>query len=58
MINLRRAFGVANGTTLNVYQILKAANAQAVNGVLYNNNTTLRQLAWNVFDAINSAGGL
>src|SRR5207237_1012284 len=29
------AFGVANRATLNVYQILKAANRQARNGVLY-----------------------
>ncbi len=52
------AFGVANNTTLNVYQILRAANAQAVNGVLYNNNATLRSHAYNVFDGINTTGGL
>ena len=52
------AFGVANNTTLNVYQTLKRANQQAVNGVLYNSNTTLRQLAIDVFDSINLAGGL
>jgi hypothetical protein len=52
------AFGVPNSTKLNVYQILKAANAQAVNGVLYNGDKTLQQEARNVLDGINSAGGL
>jgi hypothetical protein len=52
------AFGVANNTTLNVYQILKRANQQAVNGVLYNGDPTLRKAANDVFDGINAAGGL
>lgn len=34
------AFGVANNTTLNVYQILQAANQRVTNGVLYNGNLT------------------
>jgi RHS repeat-associated protein len=52
------AFGVANNTTLNVYQILKAANKQAVTGVLYNGNKTLRSQANTVFTGINQAGGI
>jgi hypothetical protein len=52
------AFGVANNTTLNVYQLLQAANSQTVNGVLYNGDATLRQEANDVFDGINNAGGL
>jgi hypothetical protein len=52
------AFGVPNNTTLTVMQVLLEANAQAVNGVLYNGNTTLRQEALAVFDGINTAGGI
>jgi hypothetical protein len=52
------AFGVTNNTTLNVYQLLLATNKKAVNGVLYNGNSSLRSQAFNVFDAINNAGGI
>jgi hypothetical protein len=52
------AFGVANSTTLNVYQLLLAANQRAVNGVLYNGDMSLRLSAQLVFDALNSAGGV
>jgi hypothetical protein len=52
------AFGVANNTTRNVYQLLLAVNRRAVNGVLYNGDATLRQQASDLFDALNSAGGL
>ncbi len=52
------AFGVANLTTLNVYQLLLAANRQAVNGVLYNGDLSLRTQAQIVFDALNVAGGV
>jgi hypothetical protein len=52
------AFGVANNSTLTVLTILEEANAQAVLGVLYNGNTTLRSQAVTVFDGINSAGGV
>ncbi|MCX5676950.1 MAG: SpaA isopeptide-forming pilin-related protein [Planctomycetota bacterium] len=52
------AFGVANNTTLTVLQILQAANTQAVNGVLYNGNTALRNAANTVFDGINTAGDI
>jgi hypothetical protein len=52
------AFGVADYTTMTVMDLLLAADAQAVNGVLYNGNTTKRNMANNVFIAINEAGGL
>jgi hypothetical protein len=51
------AFGVANNTTMTVMDILMAADAQAVNGVLYNGNTTKRNQANDLFSAINEAGG-
>ncbi len=52
------AFGVANNTTLNVYQLLQAADLQqGGKGVLYGGNGTLIADAVNVFDGINSAGG-
>jgi hypothetical protein len=52
------AFGVANGTTLTVFAILEGADSLAVNGVLYNGDSTLRKEALNVFSGINSLGGL
>jgi parallel beta-helix repeat protein len=52
------AFGVPNNSALTVLTILEEANAQAVQGVLYNGNATLRNQALTVFDSINSAGGL
>jgi hypothetical protein len=52
------AFGVANKTTLNVYELLKAVDRQAVNGVLYNGDTTLSKEANDLFDALNKAGAI
>src|SRR5262249_57981823 len=52
------AFGVANNTNLTVMDLLLAADAQAVNGVLYNGNTTRRNEANSVFSAVNQAGGI
>jgi hypothetical protein len=52
------AFGVPNNTTLTVMQILLQANTQAVSGILYKANTSLRPLALVVFDGINVAGGI
>ena len=49
---------MANNTVLNVYQLLQAANAKAVSGVLYGGDPTLMALALNVFDGVNTAGGL
>jgi len=47
------AFGVSDGTTLNVYQILKGADSQAVRGILYvtvqpagSSEGALRPLRW------------
>jgi hypothetical protein len=52
------AFGVANNTTLTVMDLLLAADAQAVNGVLYNGNSTKRNEANTVFSAVNQDGGI
>jgi hypothetical protein len=52
------AFGVANNTILNVYDLLQAVNQQAVNGVLYNGNTTLRKQASDLFGALIQAGSI
>jgi hypothetical protein len=52
------AFGVANNTTLTVFAILEGADCLAVNGVLYNGDSTLCKEALNVFSGINSLGGL
>jgi hypothetical protein len=52
------AFGVANGTTLNVYELLKAVDRSAVSGVLYNGDTTLRKEANDLFDTLNKTGSI
>jgi hypothetical protein len=52
------AFGVANNTTMTVMDLLVATDAQAVNGVLYNGNTTKRAHANDVYSFVNQAGGL
>jgi hypothetical protein len=52
------AFGVANNTTMTVLDILQAADAQAVNGILYNGDPTKRNQANTVFSAINEAGSI
>jgi uncharacterized delta-60 repeat protein len=52
------AFGVANNTTMTVMDLLVATDAQSVNGVLYNGNATKRSHAYDVYTAINQAGGL
>jgi hypothetical protein len=51
------AFGVSNKAVVNVYQLLKAVNKYAVNGVLYKGNALLRSEASDLFDALNTAGG-
>ncbi|HEY1858987.1 MAG TPA: Ig-like domain-containing protein, partial [Gemmataceae bacterium] len=50
------AFGVANNTTLNVFELLEAVNKYAVNGVLYNGNTMLRNESSDLFNSLNNAG--
>jgi hypothetical protein len=56
------AFGVPNNTTLTVFQMLKAVNAQAASGIIYAGNpqqASLANMANNVFDSqVNSAGGI
>jgi hypothetical protein len=52
------AFGVANKTTLNVYELLQAVNRMAVNGVLYNGDKTLRNEANDLFNALDQAGSI
>jgi hypothetical protein len=52
------AFGVGNNTTMTVLDLLLAADARAVNGILYGGNTTLANEANDVFSAINQAGGI
>ena len=47
---------MANNETLNVYQLLRAADRRAVNGVPYGGDAALRQLAADLFDALNQAG--
>ena len=52
------AFGVANNSTLMLMDLLLAADAQAVNGVLYGGNAAERNEANAVFSAVNQAGGI
>jgi hypothetical protein len=52
------AFGVANNTTMTLLDLLLAADAQAVNGVLYGGNATRRNEANAVFSAVNQGGGI
>jgi hypothetical protein len=49
------AFGVANGTKLNVYQLLRAVNQRAVGGVLYNGDAHLRDLCEDLVERLNRA---
>src|SRR5262249_57452780 len=50
------AFGVANNTTRNVYELLKAVDAQAIDGVVYGGGMTLRNQATDLFTALVKAG--
>jgi hypothetical protein len=52
------AFGVANNTTMTVMDLLLATDDQAVNGLLYNGNTTRRNEANAVYSALNQAGNI
>lgn len=52
------AFGVSDDSTLTVIQLLDACDSQAVQGVLYDGNTGLRDMALNVFGGINSDGSI
>ena len=52
------AFGVANNTTMTVLDLLLATDSLAVDGLLYNGNSTKRNEANNVYGALNQAGGI
>jgi hypothetical protein len=52
------AFGVVNNSVLTVMDLLLAADARAVQGLLYGGNATLRNQANTIFTAINEAGGI
>src|SRR5262249_49388101 len=52
------AFGVANNSTRNVYELLQAVDEQILDGVLYNGHQTLRREANDLFDALNKAGAI
>ncbi len=54
--NSGAAFGVANNASLTVSQMLAAANAQAVGGVLYSSNPSLRDPAEDLLDRVNQEG--
>jgi hypothetical protein len=52
------AFGVANNTTRNVYELLVAVDQQAPFVFLYNGDTTLQKQANDLFDALDRAGAI
>lgn len=52
------AFGVVNDSVMTVSQILAAANAKAVKGLLWNGNTTYRNMGNDVFTGINQQGDI
>jgi hypothetical protein len=50
------ALGLPSLAPVNVYQVLRAADAQASGGVLLGGNVVLRRLALGIFEGINSGG--
>jgi hypothetical protein len=52
------AFGVANNTTQNVYELLQAVNRKAKNGLLYGGDATLQSECADLFTALNNAGDI
>jgi hypothetical protein len=52
------AFGVANNATLTVMDVLLAADAQALNGVLYGGNAARWKEANDIFSAVNQDGAI
>jgi hypothetical protein len=54
------AFGVSNGTTLTVFQVMAAANANynPITGLFYGGDPTLTSDLNNVLDGINQAGDI
>jgi hypothetical protein len=49
------AFDMANGSDANVSELLQIANQEAVNGVLFDGNASLQNLAGTIFDGILAA---
>jgi hypothetical protein len=49
---------VANNTTMTVMDLLLATDAQAIDGLLYDGNTALRNEANAVYNALNQAGSI
>jgi hypothetical protein len=54
--NAGAAAGVANNTTLRVYDLLVAVNNQAVSGALYNGNAGLLDLCEDLCERLNETG--
>jgi hypothetical protein len=52
------AFGVANNTTLTVWQILQATNSKSKNDVLYNGVASMLSTAYSLYYQINVDGGI
>jgi hypothetical protein len=52
------AFGVTNNTTMTVMDLLLATDAQAIDGLLYNGNTTKRNEANAVCSTVNEVGSI
>jgi protocatechuate 3,4-dioxygenase beta subunit len=52
------AFGVANNTTMSIFDILRATNARSSGGVLYKGIQNLKNLANTVYDGINNTGDI
>jgi hypothetical protein len=52
------AFGVANNSTISILQALESTDAQALDGLLYNGNSTLQNEAYTTYTTIDSDGGI
>jgi hypothetical protein len=52
------AFNVANNTTISIFQALNATDDDVVNKVLYGGSTSLDNMAYTVYNAITTHGGI
>ena len=52
------AFGVSNYSVLSIMDILLASDSRSTDGLLFNGNTLLRNLANTVYDGINNSGDI
>jgi hypothetical protein len=52
------AFGIANNTTRNVYELLVAVNNKAAKGLLYNGDATLQAECADLFNSLDQAGSI